>query len=143
MNKVLLLGRLGQDPELKYTQGGQALLKIRMATSDRYKDKAGAWQERTEWHTVTVWGARGEALAKIMTKGMQVFVEGRISTRSWEDKEGNKRFMTEIHADDVVLFSPPKNGEQTREAPPKREPPPQRGAPSDPAPTDDTDGVPF
>jgi single-strand DNA-binding protein len=102
INKVFLLGNLGADPELKVTQGGQAVLKLRMATTESYLDRNNTRQERTEWHRVTLWGKRAEALAKFLTKGERVFVEGRISTSSYE-KDGEKRYSTEVVATNIVL----------------------------------------
>ena len=104
LNKVMLLGNLGQDPELRYTQGGQAVLNMRIATNDSYMNRDGERQERTEWHQVIVWGKRGEGLSKVLSKGKQIFVDGRLQTRSWEDKQGNKRYTTEIVANDVILL---------------------------------------
>lgn len=105
LNKVMLIGNLGADPELKFTQGGQAVLKIRLATTERYANKSGERQERTEWHTVTVWGNRAEALNKILHKGRTIYVEGRLQTRSWDDKEtGKKRYATDINASQVLLL---------------------------------------
>lgn len=104
LNKAILVGNLGVDPELKYTQTSQAVLKLRLATSDSYMNKAGERQQRTEWHTVIVWGNRAEALNKILSKGRTIGVEGRIQTRSWEDKDGKKRYNTEIVASNVMLL---------------------------------------
>ncbi|GAB4202607.1 MAG: hypothetical protein OHK0013_16020 [Sandaracinaceae bacterium] len=104
LNKAMLIGNLGADPELKFTQGGQAVLRIRLATTERYQNKAGENQERTEWHTVVVWGKRAEALHKILHKGRTIYVEGRIQTRSWEDKDGGKRYATEINANEILLL---------------------------------------
>jgi single-strand DNA-binding protein len=105
LNRVLLIGNLGQDPELRYTQGGQAILNLRIATNESYVNRDGERQEKTEWHTVIVWGKRGEALGKILSKGRQIFVEGRLQTRSWEDKQGaGKRYATEVVANDVILL---------------------------------------
>jgi single-strand DNA-binding protein len=103
LNRAILVGNLGMDPELKFTQGGQAVLRIRLATSESYMNKAGERQERTEWHTVIVWGKRAEALNKILSKGRTIWVEGRIQTRSWEDKDGGKRYATEINANNIGL----------------------------------------
>jgi single-strand DNA-binding protein len=103
LNRAILVGNLGMDPELKFTQGGQAVLRIRLATTESYQSKTGERQERTEWHTVTVWGKRAEALNKILSKGRTIWVEGRIQTRSWEDKDGNKRYATEINAQNIGL----------------------------------------
>lgn len=102
LNKVMLLGNLGADPELKMTQGGQAVLKLRLATTETYLDRNQTRQERTEWHSVTVWGKRGEALAKFLTKGERVFVEGSLRTSSYE-KNGEKRYSTEIVASNIIL----------------------------------------
>src|SRR5688572_7696607 len=104
LNKAILIGNLGQDPELKYTQGGQAVLRLRLATNESFLNKARERQERTEWHTIVVWGNRAEALNKILAKGRQIYVEGRIQTRDWEDKSGNKRATTEINALNIVLL---------------------------------------
>ena len=104
LNKAILVGNLGMDPELKFTQSGQAILRMRLATTESYVDRNKERQERTEWHTVILWGNRAEALSKILTKGRGICVEGRIQTRSWEDKDGNKRYSTEINATNIVLL---------------------------------------
>ena len=105
LNKVILLGNLGQDPELKFTQGGQGVLSLRIATSESYWDKkSNDRKETTEWHTITVWGKRGEALSKILNKGDRIAVEGRLQTRSWEAKDGSgKRYGTSVIATNVIL----------------------------------------
>ena len=104
LNRAILVGNLGMDPELKFTQGGQAVLRIRLATTESYLSKTGERQERTEWHTVVVWGKRAESLNKILSKGRTIWVEGRIQTRSWEDKkDGSKRYSTEINANNIGL----------------------------------------
>ncbi|MBX3206085.1 MAG: single-stranded DNA-binding protein [Labilithrix sp.] len=102
LNKVMLLGNLGADPELRVTQGGQAILKLRLATTETYLDRNQTRQERTEWHSVTLWGKRGEALAKFLTKGERIFVEGSLRTSSYE-KDGDKRYRTEIVASNIIL----------------------------------------
>ena len=105
LNRALLIGNLGQDPELRYTQSGQAVLSLRLATNESYVNRDGERQDRTEWHSVVVWGKRGEALSKILSKGRQIFVEGRLQTRSWEDKQGGgKRYATEIVANEIILL---------------------------------------
>ena len=109
LNKVMLLGNLGQDPELKTIAGGQAVLNLRLATTESYLDRNNARQERTDWHTVVVWGKRAEALAKILTKGSQIFVEGRIQTRSYE-KNGEKRYATDIVANNIILAGGRRSG---------------------------------
>lgn len=103
LNKAILVGNLGMDPELKFTQGGQAVLRLRLATTESFVNKGGERQERTDWHTVVVWGKRAEALNKILSKGRSIWVEGRIQTRSWEDKDGGKRYATEINANNIGL----------------------------------------
>lgn len=110
LNRVMLIGNLGQDPELKYTQSGQALLRLRLATTESFPNKAGERQERTEWHSVTVWGKRAEALNKILSKGRSICVEGRIQYRPWEDKDGNKRTSTDIVAANIVLIGGNRGG---------------------------------
>lgn len=135
LNRVMLLGNLGADPELRVTQGGQAILKLRIATSESYLDKSNTRQERTEWHSVTMWGKRGEALSKFLTKGDRIFVEGKLSTSSYE-KDGEKRYRTEVVATNIIL-----NG-RGEEKPREREdaPPPRRAARGAPPPRDDFGG---
>jgi single-strand DNA-binding protein len=103
LNRVMLLGNLGADPELRFTQGGQAVLNMRLATTESYLDRNKVRQERTDWHNIVLWGKRGEALAKFLTKGSTIFVEGGLRTSSYDDKEGNKRYKTEIHATNIIL----------------------------------------
>ena len=103
LNRVMLLGNLGADPELRYTQGGQAVLNLRLATTESYLDKDRVRKERTDWHSVVVWGKRGEALAKILAKGSNLFIEGSLRTSSYDDRDGNKRYKTEIVANNVLL----------------------------------------
>jgi single-strand DNA-binding protein len=114
LNKVMLLGNLGADPELKVTPSGQSLLKLRLATTESYLDKNNTRQERTEWHRVTVWGKRGEALSKFLQKGSTIFVEGRISTSSYE-KNGEKRYSTDIIANNIILAGRGRGGGEARE----------------------------
>jgi single-strand DNA-binding protein len=103
LNRVMLLGNLGADPELRMTSGGQAVLKLRVATAESYLDRNRARQERTEWHSVVVWGKRAEALGKILGKGSRIFVEGALRTSSYDDRDGNKRYKTEIVANNIIL----------------------------------------
>ena len=102
LNRVMLLGNLGADPELRSTGQGTAVLNLRIATTESYLDKNNARQEHTEWHRVTIWGKRGEALAKFLKKGDRIFVEGGLRTTSYE-KNGEKRYSTEINATNVIL----------------------------------------
>jgi len=110
-NRVMLMGNLGADPELRFTQGGQAVLNIRLATTESYLDKDKVRRDRTDWHTVTVWGKRGEGLAKVLKKGSSIFVEGSLRTSSYDDKDGQKRYKTEVIANNVILGSRGKGAE--------------------------------
>jgi single-strand DNA-binding protein len=152
LNKVMLIGSLGLDPELKYISNGNAVLRLRMATSKRWM-KDGQKQEKTEWHTVMVWGKRAEALNKILHKGKSVYVEGELQTRQWDDKDGNKRSTTEIVASEILLLGGPRDGGERGERESSQQ---ARGygggggsakhtAPRDDAPPDDFGGddVPF
>jgi single-strand DNA-binding protein len=103
LNRVTLFGNLGADPELKMTSGGQAVLKMRLATTESYLDRNRTRQERTEWHNVVVWGKRAEALSKFLTKGSKLLIEGSLRTSNYDDREGNKRYRTEIIANNIVL----------------------------------------
>lgn len=125
LNKVMLLGNLGADPELKVTAGGQAVLKLRLATTETYLDKSNTRQERTEWHSVTMWGKRGEALSKFLTKGERIFVEGSLRTSSYE-KDGEKRYRTEINATNIILGGRGKGGGASDDSAFERRPPPRR-----------------
>lgn len=107
VNKVILLGRLGQDPELKYTPGGAPVCNFSLATTEAWTDKQGQKQEKTEWHRVVVWGKLAELCNQYLAKGRQAFLEGRLQTRSWDDKDGNKRYTTEILASTVQFIGGP------------------------------------
>jgi single-strand DNA-binding protein len=136
LNRVMLLGNLGADPELRVTPGGQAVLKLRLATNETYLDRNNVRQERTEWHRVTVWGRRAEALGKILQKGDLLFVEGRLQTSSYE-KNGEKRYSTEVVANNIVL---PGSGRGRGEGAPAREGGRREPARDAPAPADDFEG---
>lgn len=103
LNRVTLLGNVGADPELRQTSGGQAVLKLRLATTESYQDRNRQRQERTEWHSVVVWGKRAEALSRILQKGSKLFIEGGLRTTSYNDKDGNKRYKTEVVANNIIL----------------------------------------
>jgi single-strand DNA-binding protein len=121
VNKVILVGRLGADPDMRYTPSGQGVCELRVATSESWNDKNGQRQERTEWHRVVVWGKRAEICSKYLSKGRQVYIEGRIQTRNYDDKEGNKRYITEVIANDVQFLGGGREGggrEKADEAPP-------------------------
>jgi single-strand DNA-binding protein len=105
VNKVILIGNLGKDPEVKYTPSGTAVAKFSLATNERFKDKAGEWQDRTEWHNIVAFQRTAEIAGEYLKKGRSVYIEGRIQTRSWDDKtSGQKKYMTEIVANDLVLL---------------------------------------
>ena len=105
VNKVTLIGRLGKDPELKYTASGTPFCRFSMATDDSWNDKnSGERQERTEWHNIVVWGKQAESCGQYLSKGRQVYVEGSIRTRSYDDKSGNKRYITEIVAQRIQFL---------------------------------------
>jgi single-strand DNA-binding protein len=104
VNKVILVGNLGRDAELRYTPGGAAVATLNLATTEVWNDKAGQKQEKTEWHRIVLWGKQAESLQEYLTKGKQIYVEGRLQTRQWDDKDGNKRYTTEIKADRITLL---------------------------------------
>lgn len=104
INKVMLIGRLGQDPELKFTPSGMAVCNFSMATSESWTDKNGQRQERTEWHRIVVWGKQAENCNKYLNKGSQAFIEGSLQTRSWEDQQGQKKYTTEIIAKSIQFL---------------------------------------
>ena len=110
VNKVILIGHLGADPDMRYTPSGAGVCELRVATSESWKDKNGQRQERTEWHRVVVWGKTAEICAKYLAKGRQVYIEGRIQTRTYDDKEGQKRYITEVIANDVQFLSSGRDG---------------------------------
>lgn len=121
VNKVILIGHLGDDPETRYTANGQAVTNMRLATSESWRDKqSGDMQERTEWHRVVAFGRLAEITGEYLRKGRQVYFEGSIRTRSWEDNEGNKRYTTEIVADEMQMLG--GGGEQSRPAQQKTAP---------------------
>ena len=104
VNKVILVGNLGRDPETRYTTSGDAVTNIRLATTDTWKDKNGEKQERTEWHTIVFFGRQAEIAGEYLKKGKQVYIEGRLQTRKWQDKEGQDRYTTEIVADRMQML---------------------------------------
>ncbi len=110
VNKVILVGNLGADPDMRYTPSGQGVCELRVATNESWTDKNGQRQDRTEWHRVVIWGKRAEICSKYLSKGRQVYIEGRIQTRNYDDKEGNKRYITEIIANDVQFLGGKEGG---------------------------------
>lgn len=124
VNKVIIVGKLGKDAETKFTTGGIAMTRFTVATSRRWKDKdSGDWKEETDWHTVMLW--RQESLGQYLTKGKQVYVEGKLQTRTYE-KDGEKRYSTEVVADEVILLGGDKQESAPRQSQPQ--PKPQRQA---------------
>src|SRR5215813_6431207 len=131
VNKVILVGNLGADPEVRFTPSGQAVANFRIATSESWTDKSGQKQDRTEWHRIVVWGKLGELCGEYLAKGRQCYVEGRLQTREWTDKEGKKNYTTEVVASNVVFLGgrdgasaamaargKPRNGEEEFGQPP-------------------------
>jgi len=133
VNKVILLGNLGADPEMRYTAGGTAVCKFRMATTEKFTDKDGNRQERTDWHRVVAWRKLAEICGQYLAKGKQVYIEGKIRNDTWE-KDGVKQYSYEIVADNMVMLGGPGGRGQEREPEPEPEPPfgrPEGGAPED------------
>lgn len=119
VNKVILLGNLGQDPEIRYTSDGKAIANLSVATSESWKDKSGEKQEKTEWHRVSMFGKQAEVAGQYLKKGSSAYFEGRIQTRKWQDKEGNDRYTTEIVADRMqMLGGKGESGKVTHERAP-------------------------
>lgn len=121
VNKVILVGNLGRDPEIRYTRDGTAVANLNLATSESWNDANGQRQERTEWHRVVAWGRLAEIAKEYLGKGRQVYVEGKLQTRSWEDKDGHKRYTTEIKADQMVMLGGRSEGGRSETGPPEPE----------------------
>jgi single-strand DNA-binding protein len=115
VNKVILVGNLGSDPEFRMTQAGKAVANFSIATTDRWTNKAGEKQEKTEWHKIVLWGRQAEVANQYLKKGSSVYIEGKIQTRSWEDKEGNKRSAVEIVCESLQFLSSPGKREDTKQ----------------------------
>lgn len=114
INKVILIGNVGQDPEVRYTgdaSNGAKVATVRLATTERYRDRSGNLQEHTEWHSVVVWRNQADVVEKYVKKGTQLYIEGRLRTRSWDDQNGNKRYVTEIVADTLQLLGRKPEGQ--------------------------------
>jgi single-strand DNA-binding protein len=116
VNKVVLVGRIGRAPEVQFTPSGTAVAKFSVATSETWKDKQGAKQEKTEWHNIVAWNKLAEICGEYVTKGMLVYIEGKLTTRSWEDKGGGKRYATEIVADTIKMLGGGKPKETHQES---------------------------
>ena len=141
LNKVMLIGHLGKPPALRWLESGQAMCRLSIATSERYKDKAGQSHERTEWHKVVLWRETAELAERLLDTGHQVFIEGRLRSRTWQDGEGVEHRSTEIVADRFELLSPKATGRSKGEMP-DAEAHPQTTAPAGPHPMDGGD-LPF
>lgn len=115
VNKVIIVGRLGNDPEIKYTSQGTAVARFRVATNEAWTGKDGTKQERTDWHRIVVWGKQGENCSEYLYKGRPVYIEGSLRTSSWEDKDGNKKFMTEVIARDVQFLGELQKSQNNKE----------------------------
>lgn len=133
VNKVILIGRLGRDPELRFTPAGKAVANFTMATSETWKDDSGEKQERTEWHRIVIWGKLAEVANKYLSKGSQVYIEGKLQTRDWE-KDGQKHYSTEVVANSLVMLDGKGNSGDSSESPNNH------GGSADPAAFDD---IPF
>jgi single-strand DNA-binding protein len=144
VNKAILIGNLGKDPELRYTPSGQAVASFPLATSERFKDKDGNWQERTDWHNIVVWGRQGETVKEYLKKGRSAYVEGRIQTRSYDDREGNKKWITEIVASRVQFLGGRSEGDRSGEGQGTSESEiPETAAVSEPLVNQEDDDLPF
>ena len=143
INKVILVGNVGKDPEVRYLEGGTAVAKFSLATSESYTNKEGTRVDQTEWHNIVLWRKLAEIAEKFVRKGSQIYIEGKIKSRSWEDKEGNKRYTTEIIGDSMTLLG--KRNNEEGGAPHHAEHSTEKAAePSLPAATDaPTDDLPF
>src|SRR5450755_3631296 len=149
VNKVILVGRLGRDPETRYTGGGQAVANFSLATDESYKDKSGERQKRTEWHKIVVWGKQAEIAQQYLKKGSLIFVEGRIQSREWQDKEGQKRTSFEIVANNFRMLGGREDGAghgggtQSRPSDPDMEGGPMLEEPSASGPEISDEDIPF
>ncbi len=146
VNKVILIGNAGADPDVRYLDGGVAVANLRLATTERYRNKNGENVDQTEWHNIVFWRKQAEIVEKYVRKGMRLYIEGRIRTRSWDDQNGNKRYTTEIWADNMQMLSFRQDGDAGGNDN-RSYSPPANTAPSAPVnpplPADDNDDLPF
>lgn len=138
VNKVILIGRVGADPEVKYLEGGVAVANLRLATTESYKNKNGERVEQTEWHSIVLWRGLAQVAENYVKKGMLLYIEGRIRSRSWDDQNGVKRYITEIYGDNMQMLTRKSDGDAAPGTPPT---PPLPDTPV--APMDDNDDLPF
>jgi single-strand DNA-binding protein len=156
LNKCMIIGNLGRDPEMRYTASGQPVTQFTVAVNRNYKNQAGEWQEETEWFRIVVWGPLAERTAEYLRKGRKVYVEGRLQTRQWEGQDGQKRYTTELVANTVTSLDPRPRDDTPRDEAPRDEVPGEpaaasrerapaaAGAPAEPAPEyTDLDDLPF
>ena len=148
VNKVILIGNVGADPEVRYLDGGVAVANLRLATTERYKNKNGENVDQTEWHNIVIWRGLAEIVEKYVRKGMRLYIEGRIRTRSWDDQNGVKRYTTEIYADNMQMLSSSRpDGEMQGNAPARNYSAPAMPSSSPQAPiapaSDDNDVLPV
>jgi single-strand DNA-binding protein len=151
INKVMLIGNLGKDPEIRYMPSGDAIANLTLATTENWKDKSGAKQEKTEWHRVAMFGRLAEVAGEYLKKGSSVFIEGKLQTRKWQDKDGNDRYTTEIIANEMKMLGGRASGGDTgmdqSEAPPRAQraasPPPAKPASGGSGFDDMEDDIPF
>lgn len=141
VNKVILIGNVGADPDVRYLDGGVAVANIRLATTERYKNKNGENIDQTEWHNVVLWRGLAEIVEKYVKKGMRLYIEGRLRTRSWDDQNGIKRYTTEIFADNMQMLSRADDNNMASSRPTSSPSTFTQTAPEMPA--DDNDDLPF
>ena len=143
VNKVILVGNLGKDPEVRHLEGGTAVANFPLATTETYKDKTGQRQSQTEWHNIVLWRGLAEVAEKYLKKGNQVYIEGKLRSRSWEDKEGNTRYITEIVADSMTMLGSKRESED-RQGQASSTSPSSYEKNEDPiVPTEEDDDLPF
>mgnify|MGYP000860960091 FL=1 len=144
LNKVMLIGNVGRDPEVRYLPAGDAVANLPLATTDKWKDKDGNQQERTEWHRISFFGRQAEIAGEYLKKGRQIYVEGSLTTRKWTDKDGNERYTTEIRADRMQMLGGRGQNSDGESAPVQQQPKPQRQAQRrQPDHADFEDDIPF
>ena len=141
INKVILIGNLGKDPEVRYLEGGSAVANFSLATTESYKDKTGKRIDQTEWHNIVVWRGLAEVAEKYLKKGMQIYLEGKIRSRTWDDKEGNKRYTTEIVGDSFTILGKKEENQSRDSGQGQREETQENNAPN--ISNSSTDDLPF
>lgn len=143
VNKVILIGNVGADPEVRYLDGGVAVANLRLATTESYKNKNGEKVDQTEWHSIVLWRGLAEIVEKYVKKGMRLYIEGRIRTRTWDDQSGNKRYTTEIYADNMQMLSFGKQEGAENHGGNKSYEASSAPMPENPAPANESDDLPF